>query len=148
LFLHETNYHPEDHTFSPYSGPVVVAVSQYFSMCTKFLRAMFETLNALVDPGAHFWERGTCDYATDDSLQKIMDAIPEQVAKFRLRLDHEMTFWGTEDHIRYIRNSTDREHDKLPLYKENLSELKMDNCWGTVSFDTRCSKLVQHQQRG
>jgi hypothetical protein len=49
-----------------------------------------------------------------------MDATLEQVENMWMGFDHELASWGTEDHIHNTRNSTDKEHNRLPLFKENL----------------------------
>jgi Ulp1 family protease len=52
-----------------------------------------------------------------------------------LRFDHELASWGTEDHIHDIGNSTDKEYDRLPLYKENLAKLKNGQWLGNSIID-------------
>jgi hypothetical protein len=95
---------------------------------------MFETFNAEVDPFTNSWERQTCACTNDDLLQNFLDATPGQVVNMWLRFDHELASWGTEGHICDIRNSTDKDHDRLPIFKENLADLKMDDGQGTASL--------------
>jgi hypothetical protein len=75
----------------------------------------------------------------------FLDAIPEQVANMWLRFDLEFASWGTEDHIHNIRNSTDKEHTRLPLYKEDLVKLKHGEWLGNsiIDFLPECSTSLE-----
>jgi hypothetical protein len=61
---------------------------------------------------------------------KNLDTRPQQVANMWLRFDHELASWGTEDHVCDIMNITDKENDRLHLYKEDLGNSKHGNWLG------------------
>jgi hypothetical protein len=106
----------------------------YFNLCPIHTKFHEQCLNfyAAVDPIAHSRECRTRDYANDNLLKQNMDTTPEQVANMWLSFDHEFESWGTEYHIHDIRNSTDKEHDRLPIYKENLADLKNGQWLGNI----------------
>jgi hypothetical protein len=104
---------------------------------------MFDIINAAVHPVSHQWENSTCVYTKDNLMRKFMDATPDQITQMWLRFDKELSTWKTEDHKRDIRNSTNKETNRLALYKQDLAKLKHEKWRGTIIIDFFIWKLVE-----